>query len=252
MEIQELLLESGATRAGQNHLQQPQSSTKDAESSNTATQAQSSKTRCKIWILLSSFWGGYVAPEPSWFKEVRGHLLTVATLTATTAYQSGLSPPGGVWQQYIKEHWGENCPSDQKDYFTPDEAISADLKRYLLLVLPNLQLVFFHSINMCNHSCLSGLLTRNKPFFCILILFVYLAFITMSFAYFHTIEVTAPREKEMKAWLKIILRSFLLLGVSCLCFELLHISQFLVWLGKKCRKLCFKKQPPTEEPTKIL
>ncbi|XAR55269.1 hypothetical protein NMG60_11035299 [Bertholletia excelsa] len=249
MEIQELLLQSGATRAGQSNLQQPQSPTRDTKSSHTATQTQSPKTHYKIWKLLSRFWGRYVVPEPCWFKELRGHLITAATLTATTAYQSGLSPPGGVWQDYVKkEQCVENCSIGQKNYFTPGEAISADLKSYYYDYF-----LIYNSWSFIASICvivlaLSGLPTRNKLFLYSLILLVYLALLSMSSAYICTIEVTNPSEKVVKARLKIVAKSSLALTVAFYCFLLLHVSQFLVWLGKKCRKLCCKKQPPTRGP----
>ncbi|KAH7841392.1 hypothetical protein Vadar_029342 [Vaccinium darrowii] len=48
---------------------------------------------------ISRFWKRYFDIDPDWLKQVRGHLITAATLTATMAYQAILSPSGGVWQE---------------------------------------------------------------------------------------------------------------------------------------------------------
>ncbi|XAR56812.1 hypothetical protein NMG60_11037426 [Bertholletia excelsa] len=227
MEIQELLLQSGATRAGQSNLQQPQSPTRDTESSHTTTKTQSPKTRCNIWKFLSGFWGKYLVPGPGWFEEVRGHLITAATLTATTAYQSGLSPPGGVWQEYAnKKQCVETCTSDQpcvkncttvqNDYYTPGEAISADLKGYDFYYF-----VIYNSWSFIASICvivlaISGLPTKNKFFLYSLVLLVYFALVSMSLAYIYTLEVTAPSEMLVKACLKIVTKSFMALSVAFL------------------------------------
>ncbi|KAH7839605.1 hypothetical protein Vadar_006218 [Vaccinium darrowii] len=63
--------------------------------------------RCKvlgeIMKFISWFWERYFDIDPTWLKQVRGHLITAATLTATVAYQTLLSPPGGVWQNVSKD-----------------------------------------------------------------------------------------------------------------------------------------------------
>ena len=37
--------------------------------------------------------------EETWQKRDREYLLVVVTFMATVAFQAGVSPPGGVWQQ---------------------------------------------------------------------------------------------------------------------------------------------------------
>ncbi|KAH7858792.1 hypothetical protein Vadar_028122 [Vaccinium darrowii] len=61
---------------------------------------------CKPGVIfmrsISRFWIKYIKVDRVWLQEVRGHLLMAATLTATMAYQSILSPPGGLWQDSDK------------------------------------------------------------------------------------------------------------------------------------------------------
>lgn len=38
-----------------------------------------------------------------WLKEMRGWLMVLATLAASVAYQAGLNPPGGFWQEDDKK-----------------------------------------------------------------------------------------------------------------------------------------------------
>lgn len=43
-----------------------------------------------------------------WLKEMRGWLMVLATLAASVAYQAGLNPPGGFWQDDEKGHIAGN------------------------------------------------------------------------------------------------------------------------------------------------
>ncbi|CAM0914070.1 unnamed protein product [Alopecurus aequalis] len=39
-----------------------------------------------------------------WFREMRGWLMVLATVAASVAYQAGLNPPGGFWQDNKDHH----------------------------------------------------------------------------------------------------------------------------------------------------
>jgi hypothetical protein len=40
-----------------------------------------------------------LAERKKWFREMRGWLMVLATVAASVAYQAGLNPPGGFWQE---------------------------------------------------------------------------------------------------------------------------------------------------------
>ncbi|XP_028096751.1 ankyrin repeat-containing protein At5g02620-like isoform X2 [Camellia sinensis] len=90
MEIRELLLQAGVRRA--RDLETPLPTLPDNNNNNNP---QTPLDLCKS---ISRYWNKYFDVDQGWFREVRGHLITASTLTTTMAYQSGLSPPGSVWQ----------------------------------------------------------------------------------------------------------------------------------------------------------
>lgn len=44
------------------------------------------------------------SPLPYWIEKTRGNMMVVATLIASICFQSGINPPGGVWQDSSGGH----------------------------------------------------------------------------------------------------------------------------------------------------
>lgn len=66
------------------------------------------KTRMKWRDLVLKVWNKYLEADSHWSDNVRGNLMVVATLTATMAFQAGINPPGGVWQDDKKRDVDNN------------------------------------------------------------------------------------------------------------------------------------------------
>ncbi|KAM0917753.1 hypothetical protein ACQ4PT_009199 [Festuca glaucescens] len=49
-----------------------------------------------------------LAERKKWFREMRGWLMVLATVAASVAYQAGLNPPGGFWQDNNGGHRAGN------------------------------------------------------------------------------------------------------------------------------------------------
>ncbi|XP_051199596.1 uncharacterized protein [Lolium perenne] len=49
-----------------------------------------------------------LAERKKWFREMRGWLMVLATVAASVAYQAGLNPPGGFWQDNNDGHRAGN------------------------------------------------------------------------------------------------------------------------------------------------
>ncbi|XP_059455127.1 ankyrin repeat-containing protein BDA1-like [Corylus avellana] len=54
------------------------------------------------WRRICSSLGRRLKHQGNWIDETRGTLMVVATVMATIAFQVGINPPGGVWQEYVK------------------------------------------------------------------------------------------------------------------------------------------------------
>ncbi|XP_059455128.1 ankyrin repeat-containing protein ITN1-like [Corylus avellana] len=54
------------------------------------------------WRCICSSLGRRLKHQGNWIDETRGTLMVVATVMATMAFQVGINPPGGVWQDDAK------------------------------------------------------------------------------------------------------------------------------------------------------
>ncbi|KAH7856367.1 hypothetical protein Vadar_000634 [Vaccinium darrowii] len=160
---------------------------------------------------------------------VRGHLITAAALTATMAYQSILSPPGGVWQ-------------DSQDGGTPGHAIldsddniaAARYARYL--VVNSIVLVASLSTIML---AMTGFPIQNKLLTWLMIFTVYITISCMAYAYVLAMVLVSPES----LWEKFKLPPDIFVGLAlgwiglCLFVLMLHSCRFMVWLVSKFVKL---------------
>ncbi|KAH7851411.1 hypothetical protein Vadar_011247 [Vaccinium darrowii] len=142
---------------------------------------------CKPGIILmqcvSRFWTNYIEVDHVGLREVRGHLITASALTATLAYQSILSPPGGFWQE-----------SD--DGGAPGHAIldsvgvSKQEKTYAsYLILNSIMLIASLSTIML---AMTGLPTKNKLLTWLMTLAVYITISCMTVAYVQAVKLVSP------------------------------------------------------------
>ncbi|KAH7844131.1 hypothetical protein Vadar_024647 [Vaccinium darrowii] len=114
--------------------------------------------RCFAWFLVKHF-----RVDHHWLQEVPGHLITAAALTAATAYQNILSPPGGLWQ-------------DTKGYDqTAGTAILDSLHDPLFALYLNLNIAVLIASSWTIVLALSGLPTDNKLFLWLLIFSMYVS-----------------------------------------------------------------------------
>ncbi|KAE9445007.1 hypothetical protein C3L33_23095, partial [Rhododendron williamsianum] len=96
MEIREFLLQAGVQRSacdGSNPKPEPLPDNTPPPPSDWRRKAE------EVLQSIYLFWIKYFKVNHTWLQEVRGHLITAATLTATMAYQAILSPPGGFRQE---------------------------------------------------------------------------------------------------------------------------------------------------------
>ncbi|KAH7857159.1 hypothetical protein Vadar_009707 [Vaccinium darrowii] len=187
---------------------------------------------CKPGVILirciSSFWTNYLRVDPVWLQEVRGHLITAAALTATVAYQSILSPPGGFWQD---SHGGGTPGHAILD--SDDNIIAAWYARYI--VVNSIGLAASLSTIML---AMTGFPIQNKLLTWLMIFTVYITISCMAYAYVLAMDLVCP-----VVWLKFKLPSDILFGLVfgwmglCLLVLMLHSCRFLVWLGSKLVKL---------------
>ncbi|KAG5556363.1 hypothetical protein RHGRI_006832 [Rhododendron griersonianum] len=184
---------------------------------------------------ISRFWNRYIRVDRDWLKEVRGHLITAATLTGTMAYQSILSPPGGFWQDN-KEPQNAASPSPSfSSLITSDDehraghaVMDTEHDSYGTYLFLN-TIVLGASLSTIMLA-LTGFPKENKFLTWLLVFTVYITISCMGAAYVIALLLVSPRQWPLVA-------SWLSLGWIGLCtFVLvLHSCHFLVWLVKKLK-----------------
>ncbi|XP_058204394.1 ankyrin repeat-containing protein At5g02620-like [Rhododendron vialii] len=198
---------------------------------------------------ISWFWERFEV-DPGWLKEARGHLITAATLTATMAYQSIMSPPGGFWQDTTDDSLAKSPSSEYSDPPSdgPHKAGIAilDTTTYgayeIYLSLNTIVLGASLSTIML---AMTGFPMKNKFLTWLLVFTVYVKISCMVAAYVVAVGLVTSRQLPSAVLYGLVL------GWMGLCafVVVLHSCHFLVWLMKKLVKLvtacygCCKSTP---------
>ncbi|XP_058195784.1 ankyrin repeat-containing protein At2g01680-like [Rhododendron vialii] len=218
MEIKELLLQAGVHKS---FYMRPDSSP-GSPPDNPPTPPQP-WCKARDWIYM--FWKKYFKFDHGWLQQVRGHLITAATLTATVAYDSIMSPPGGFWQDSDNGHTAGEAilDSSHSPYFA----------RYLVI---NTAMLIASCITIM--LALTGFPIHNKFLIWVLVFTVYITLSCMVGAYVLAIIVVTPNvEDDFKLSLKISVGLELCWMGICGFVAVLHAFHFSVWLRNKFRNL---------------
>ncbi|KAH7841805.1 hypothetical protein Vadar_034538 [Vaccinium darrowii] len=194
-----------------------------------------------IMKCISWFWKTYFDIDPAWLKEVRGHLITAATLTATMAYQAILSPPGSVWTDSgdLNQAPAPMPARDSKRLPQPGaikEPGAAIMDSYdepvyvVYLIINTMMLVASLSTMML---ALSGFPVQNKCLLWLLIFTMYSTISCMAIAYFLVLNVVFPSLRDWYDEYSIIIGLLYIWFCVIALVLMLHACHFLVWLWSK-------------------
>ncbi|KAE9453388.1 hypothetical protein C3L33_14707, partial [Rhododendron williamsianum] len=186
---------------------------------------------------LHLFWNKYFSVGSDWLREVRGHLITAATLTATMAYQAILSPPGGFWQESGKGATAGQAVMD---------SYHSELYAAYLLVNTAVLTSSLSTIMLA----LSGV--HNKFLIWMLILTVYTSLSCMAGAYVMAVLIVFPEvwnyfhlpleifNGMLYSWMGICGIVLVLLAgnfILWLRYKSKKIGNFILWLRNKPKKI---------------
>ncbi|XP_052180583.1 ankyrin repeat-containing protein ITN1-like [Diospyros lotus] len=121
-----------------------------------------------------------------WLSKKQDALMVVASLIATMAFQAGVSPPGGVWQ--------DNSPANSTNSHRAGEAVMA-------YNYPDSYPLFLHANTIGFVASVStilflvtGLPFKKKLFMWIMVLIMWLTVTSMAFTYAFSITVITPKK----------------------------------------------------------
>ncbi|XP_051137625.1 ankyrin repeat-containing protein BDA1-like isoform X2 [Andrographis paniculata] len=165
-----------------------------------------------------------------WLEEMRSALMIVASLIATMAFQVGVNPPGGLWQDDSK-------PGDQPVY---KAGFSIFARNY-----PEDYVVFyiFNTISLISSLSIillliSGLPVTRKLFVWILMVVTWIAITATALTYSLVISAVTPAErgKSMENVIRITILVWIVLMVLLL---IVHTMRLIVKIIKKLKeRLC--------------
>ncbi|KAL7162701.1 hypothetical protein ACSBR2_043062 [Camellia fascicularis] len=188
-----------------------------------------------------TLWNKYFKADDGWFKEVRGHLITASTLTATMAYQAALSPPGSVWQDGPQ---GKNETTNDHSHIPGTSILASTDGTYVTFVWFNTASLIASQSTLL--LALSGFPPENKFLLFLLMSTMFCSITCMAFAYLLTLGMISPSESWDYVG-SITSSSFIAWVGVCIFVVLLHITRFGEWLWRKCNKF-IQKRWPTRQP----
>ncbi|XP_052180428.1 ankyrin repeat-containing protein At5g02620-like [Diospyros lotus] len=121
-----------------------------------------------------------------WLSKKQDVLMVVASLIATMAFQAGVSPPGGVWQ--------DNLPANSTSPHRAGEAVMAYNypDSYPLFLHAN-TIGFVASVSIILFL-VTGLPFKKKLFMWIMVVIMWLTVTSMAFTYAFSITVITPKK----------------------------------------------------------
>jgi len=126
--------------------------------------------------------------QVEWLSKKQNTLMVVASLIATMAFQAGVSPPGGVWQ--------DNSPNNSTNGPRAGEAVMA-------YNYPDSYPLFLHANTIGFVASIStilflvtGLPFKKKLFMWIMVLIMWLTVTSMAFTYAFSITVITPKKER--------------------------------------------------------
>ncbi|KAH6782943.1 hypothetical protein C2S52_007902 [Perilla frutescens var. hirtella] len=183
-------------------------------------------------------WGGLMKQHSNWLEQKKSALMIVAILIATMAFQVGVNPPSGVWQDdKLLDSEGKLVPD-------PHNAGKSILGTgwpggYSLFYVSN-TIAFVASLSIIL-LLISGLPLRRKLFMWILMVITWVAITAIALCYAIAVDAVTPSDnpgdeetrKSIALVINIVIYGWLILMALLL---IAHTIRMIVKLVKKLRK----------------
>ncbi|KAL7232078.1 hypothetical protein ACSBR2_010151 [Camellia fascicularis] len=173
-----------------------------------------------------------LSDQGQWLAKKRDALMVVASLLATMAFQAGVNPPGGVWQD---DSQGQGQP-EQSQHRAGEAVIAYHYEDSYKYYLRANTIGFVASLSTILFL-ISGLPFKRKTFMWILMVIMWLSITSMAFTYGYSIVAVTP--KKDRASLRRTM--FVAIPVWCGVMGLLLLGHTLrlteKWLKKKGKSM---------------
>ncbi|KAK6927244.1 PGG domain, partial [Dillenia turbinata] len=139
-------------------------------------------------------WENYLNRQDDWLEKKRSALMVVASLIATMAFQAGVNPPSGTWQD-TQVVYPIGYPPEPSNYEPPHfagQSVMASNHRLLydsFLVCDTIGLISSLSIILL---LISGLPIRHRIFMFVLMVIMWIAITSMALTFVVAVVVLSP------------------------------------------------------------
>ncbi|XP_062160169.1 ankyrin repeat-containing protein ITN1-like [Alnus glutinosa] len=186
--------------------------------------------------------------QKNWKDKTRGTLMVVATVIATMAFQAGINPPGGVWQQNTPDSTnGYNCNQDNICEAGTAVLSYSNLDDYLVFL-------GFNTISFFASACVILLVIiefplRSKLFIWLLTSAMTISVASMTLTYIKAVVLVTPKctlkRFRSLAWFLVY---YIWVGVVLIA-GVIHIIRLLYWMVKK---LCTFSQQGVQQKIRLM
>ncbi|KAH6804717.1 hypothetical protein C2S51_032964 [Perilla frutescens var. frutescens] len=194
-------------------------------------------------------WGGLMKQHSNWLEQKKSALMIVAILIATMAFQVGVNPPSGVWQDdKLLDSEGKPVP----DPHNAGESIlgTGFPGEYSLFYISN-TIAFVASLSIIL-LLISGLPLRRKIFMWILMVITWIAITAIAYCYAIAIDAVTPydnsRGNETKKRIVLVIYTLIYGWIILMGLLLIaHTIRMIMKLVKKLRKRFRRKRFPAAD-----
>ncbi|KAG9449187.1 hypothetical protein H6P81_009152 [Aristolochia fimbriata] len=167
-----------------------------AKKSQKPNRVRLSRSQWTLKAILNDSWSWYKRDD-DWLNDMHNTLMLVATLIAAITFQTGLNPPGAVWQERsLNPFLSEPSLASPPSYVKPGTAIGNNSNFLYFKLFLYFDMIALGASVTVILVLISGFPLKNRLTTWILVFFMWvaLASITLAFA-FGTVIITVPNDK---------------------------------------------------------
>ncbi|KAI8525317.1 hypothetical protein RHMOL_Rhmol13G0221100 [Rhododendron molle] len=176
-----------------------------------------------------------------WLTNKRESLMVVASLIATMAFQAGVTPPGGVWQ--------EDSHKNDTIVYRAGEAVMAYNYQGSYPYFLRFNTIGFVAALSTILLLMSGLKFRNKAMMWVLIVTMWLAITSMAITYVFSNVVVTPKKDRSSLTRTITIGVIVWSSVMALLLAKLTFGLVAFFAKDKSRKMKANKRIKNEAPS---
>lgn len=180
--------------------------------------------------------------EGDWVQDTHGSLMVVATVISSMTFQTAINPPGGVWQDNLTQHPGNDpfdCSEDNVCVAGTAVLARAWKSDYLRFIGYD-TMAFLASLSI-TLLLISGFPLKNKICMWFLSMVMCLSLTFMALTFLHGMYLVTPDniEDSIDEIYNISFYTWIAL-LSMIGGH--HTIHLLIWAVKKCRRQFFKRK----------